>query len=242
MRLPFNTGYWQSLLWWLPVTTLALLLKQHYSIANVVELEWILQPLSDLLSLVTGNEFHRDTNGEWVSIAADVRLVKSCAGVNFMLMSLLAFAWSFRPDPKEKPQFLSLVGGYPVLLTAVCIAAWSMTLLANTLRILLAMYLQSDDSVLHVLGIDVSSVHRLIGLAVYLPLLTLQMMPGKRVSKRQIMLVPVLLYAVLMVLIPLLTGNALRNPALFLEHTMQLSAGVAVTQVGLYLLLNRQHV
>ncbi len=241
MQLLFNHGRWQSLLWWLPVITLTLLLKQHYSIASAAELEWMLQPLADVLSLVTSNEFHRDTNGEWVSIAADVRLVKSCAGVNFMLMSLFAFAWSFRPDPKEKPQLLSLIGGYPVLLAAVCVAAWSMALLANTLRILLAMYLQSDDSIIHGIGIDEGTVHRFIGLAVYLPLLTLQMMPGNRVSKRQMVLVPVLLYAVLMILIPLLTGNALRNPALFLEHAIQLSVGIAITQVGLYLLLNRQH-
>ncbi len=235
MQLSYNKGLWQSLLWWLPVATLALLLKQHYSSATAVELEWMLQPLSDLLSIITGNEFHRDINGEWVSVTADVRLVKSCAGVNFMLMSLLAFAWSFRPDPTERPQILSLAVGYPLLLAAICIAAWSIALFANTLRILLAMYLQADGSVIHTIGIDAGTVHRFIGLAVYLPLLTLQMMPGKRVSKQQILFVPVCLYAALMVLVPLMTGNALRNPALFLEHVVQLSAAIVIFQIGLRL-------
>lgn len=235
MRLLYNKSLWQSLLWWLPVVTMALLLKQHYSSATAIELEWILQPLSDLLTVITGNEFHRDTNGEWVSISADVRLVKSCAGVNFMLMSLLAFAWSFRPDTKEQLQTISWTVGYPLLLAAVCVAAFSMTLFANTLRILLAMYLQADGSVIDSIGIDAGTVHRFIGLAVYLPLLTLQMMSDRRVSRQQILFVPIFLYAALMVLVPLITGNALRNPALFLEHVVQLSAAIIIFQVGLRL-------
>jgi exosortase K len=242
MRLPLNRDIWQLPLWWLPVFTLALLLKQHYSIAHVSELEWMLRPLSDLLALITGYEFHRDINGEWFSITADVRLVKSCAGINFMLMSLLAFAWSFRPDRKEKLPIPSLVGGYPLLLGAICVAAWGMALFANTLRILLAMHLQSNDSIIEAIGIDASTLHRFIGLAVYLPLLTLQMLPGNRISRRQVMYIPALLYAVLMILIPLLTGNALRNPTLFIEHVLQLGVGIAITLVGLHLLFKRQQI
>ena len=241
MLLPVDNGFRQSLLWWLPVLALALLLKQHYSIANAAELEWMLQPLSDLLSLLTGNEFYRDMNGEWVSVTADVRLVKSCAGINFMLMSLLAFAWTFRPDQKTQPQsFAGLAGGLALLAT-ISVAAWGTSLLANTLRILLAMYLQTSDSIIHTLGIDESAIHRLIGLAIYLPLLTLQMMPGRRVSRRQMMYVPVLLYVPLMVMVPLLTGNALRNQSLFFEHLFQLLLGIAIIQAGLYLLFNRCH-
>jgi exosortase K len=240
MALRIDRNFRQSLFWWLPIFTLALLLKQHYSSADTLELEWILQPLSDLLSLITGNEFHRDTNGDWVSITADVRLVKSCAGINFMLMSLLAFAWTFRPDREEQPQPFVWIGGYTMLLAAICVAAWIMALLANTLRILLAMQLQTEDSVIHALGIDGNRIHRLIGLAVYLPLLTLQLTLGKRVSTGQILCIPVFLYAGLMVLVPLLTGNALRNPALFLEHVSQLVVGVAVTQTGLHLLMRRR--
>jgi exosortase K len=197
--------------------------------------------MSDVLSIITGNEFHQDTNGEWFSISADVRLVKSCAGINFMLMSLLAFAWTFRPDRKEQTQPFAWTVGYLALLAAICVGAWTMALLANTLRIVSAMYLQTDNSIVHALGIDGSGIHRLIGLAVYLPLLTLQMMPGNRTSRRQMLLIPILLYAALMVLVPLLTGNALRNPGLFLEHVLQLVVGIAVIQTGLHLFMRRQH-
>jgi exosortase K len=241
MRLPINGSLRQSLFWWLPVFTLALLLKQYYSVASAAELEWILQPVSDLLSLITGNEFHRDTNGEWVSLSADVRLVKSCTGINFMLMSLLVFAWTFRPDRKEQPQTFAWTGSYMVLIAAILVAAWTTTLLANTLRILLAMHLQTDDSILHGLGMDGSMIHRFVGLAVYLPLLTLQMTPVKRVSRQQMLFIPVILYIALMVLVPLLTGNALRNPALFLEHVIQLTVAIAVIQTGLHLVTRRRH-
>jgi exosortase K len=233
-------GTRQSLLWWLPAFVLALLLKRHYSVAHVAELEWMLQPLADLLSLTTGHEFHRQPNGEWVSAGADVRLVKTCAGINFMLMSLLTFAWTFRPDRKEASQSYAWIGGHLVMLAAICVAAWTTTLLANSLRILLAMYLQTDDSILHATGIGANETHRFIGLAVYLPLLSLQMLLSKRASRRQIICIPVILYAGLMILVPLLTGNALRNPALFLEHASQLAVGMVLIQSGLHLLLKRR--
>lgn len=242
MRIRFDSVFWQSLLWWLPVFTLALLLKHHYSVADTIALQWVLQPLADLLGLITGYEFHREVNGEWVSAAADVRLVKSCAGINFMLMSLLAYAWVFRPDRGEKPQTVAWLGGHLVLLAAICIAAWITTLFANSLRILLAMYLQTGDSILRATGIEEDEIHRFIGLAVYLPLLSLQMLPSRRVNARHMALIPALLYAVIMVLVPLLTGNALHNPALFLNHVSQLVIGIALIQGGLYPLLYRNRV
>jgi hypothetical protein len=39
-----------------------------------------------------------------------------------------------------------------------------------------------------------------------------------------------------MILTPLLTGNALRNPELFIEHVVQLGVGIAIALVGLHLL------
>jgi exosortase K len=233
-------GYWQSLFWWLPVFMLALILKHHYSIADAEELSWMLQPLSDLLSLITGHQFQREANGEWLSISADVRLVKSCAGINFMLMSLLAYAWTFRPDPNERQQTPAWIGGHLALLGGIGVAAWVTTLIANSLRILLAMALQTDDSILSTLGMEESMVHRFLGLLVYLPLLTLQMLPVKRIGRRQILYIPVVLYGLLMVLVPLLTGNAMRDPGLFLEHVFQLLIGIVLIQGTLYLLLKRK--
>lgn len=235
MRPPINRKQLRSLSWWLPVITLALLLKYHYSTATVAELQWMLQPLADVLGMLTGHEFHRDSSGVWVSIPADVRLVQACAGVNFMLMSLLNYAWVFRPDNREESTFWTWLGSQLLLLFAVVIAAWATALLANTLRIVTAMWLQSDDGFLHAIGIQGADIHRLIGLAIYLPLLSLQMLSGNRVSRRQILIIPTTLYLLLMVIVPLVTGNAMRQPELFIEHLLQLAAGMAF-MYGLYFL------
>jgi exosortase K len=239
MQLRFDQHLRQSLFWWLPVITAALLLKQHYSVADTNQLQWILQPLADMLSLFTGHDFQRSATGEWYSISANVSLVKACAGVNFMLMSLLAYAWMFRPDRNEEPQTLLWSFTQLLLLAAVFIAAWATTLMANTLRIWLAMYLQADDSILHSSGIEDRQLHRFIGIAVYLLILSLQMLPSKRIARWQKVLTPVILYLLLMVLVPLLTGNALHQPTFFFEHVSQLLLSVVVIQGIWYLVMLR---
>ena len=239
-RLNFNN--WQSLAWWLPVSTLTLYLKYHYSIAEAGDLQWMLQPLCELIELVTGYEFQQDSNGEWFSHEADVHLVNSCAGINFMLMSLLAYAWVFRPDAQQTQSDYYWLAGHLILIATILLAAWTTALLANALRILLAMALQTDDSVITSLGLSDDEVHRYIGLAVYLPILSLQLLADKkRTSPRQLILIPVLLYVLTMVLIPLLTGNALLKPGLFFTHIIQLGAGIAFIQ-GLIFMVVRKRV
>ena len=241
-RLRLERYHWQSLLWWLPMLTMALLLKQHYSVADTAGLQWMLQPLADLLSLISGHDFQRSVNGEWYSASADVSLVKACAGINFMLMSLLAYAWVFRPDRNEQPQTVLWSITQLLLLVAVFIAAWATTLFANTLRIWLAMYLQADDSILAGLGIDGRQLHRFIGIAVYLLILSIQMLPSRRIARWQKAAIPILLYLLLMVLVPLLTGNALHQPMFFIEHVAQLLLGLVVVQGVWYLVVLRRGV
>ena len=237
MPVRLDSAVRQSLSWWLPVLFLALLLKQHYSVADAMQLQWILRPLAELLGLMTGNAFQRNSNGEWFSISADVRLVKSCAGVNFLLMSLLAYAWVLRPDRRERTQTLVWFGAHLLSLVTISIAAWSTALAANLMRILLAMNLQVDHSIVHAFGLNDSEIHRFIGLAVYLPLLSLQLMAAGRVNRRQVILIPVLLYFLLMVFVPMLNGNAWRNPGLFFTHLLQLGFACALFSALLYLLM-----
>jgi exosortase K len=222
--MPFrrNTWNWLALTWWLMVLAVALLLKYHYSIATAADLDWMLHPLSLLLEWLTGHDFHRDSQYEWVSISADVRLVKACAGINFMLMSLMAYAWIIRPDRYVDTDRLSWFAGQTLLLCAAIIASWITCLLANSLRIIVAMTVKSHGWDLDVIGIDATELHRLIGMAIYVPLLSMQMMLGNRSSLRAILAAPVLLYMLLMVMVPLLTGNALQHPKLFIEHLQQL--------------------
>ncbi len=235
--MPFgrNNWDWQALSWWLMVLAVALMLKYHYSIATAADLEWMLRPLSLLLEWLTGHDFHRDNHYEWVSISADIRLVKACAGINFMLMSFIAYAWIIRPDRYVDTDRLSWIAGQPLLLCAAIIASWITCLLANSLRIIVAMTVKSHGWDLDVIGIDATELHRLIGMAIYVPLLSMQMMLGNRSSLRAILAAPVLLYLLLMVMVPLLTGNAMQHPELFIDHLRQLLV-MMVFLLGIYFL------
>jgi hypothetical protein len=110
------------------------------------------------------------------------------------------------------------------------------SLLANGLRIVLAMQAESRGWHLDAAGLHAADVHRLIGLLAYLPLLSLQMMADRRTTGRQVMVVPFLLYLALMTLVPMLTGNAWHNPALFMRHLVSLACvGVVITAMSVLL-------
>ena len=141
-----------------------------------------------------------------------------------MLMSLLAWAWVFRPDPGKDADSPAWIAGRILLLCAVLVAAWSTSLLANSLRILVAMNLPDHSA----------EVHRLIGMMIYVPLLSLQLLLDDRRNWKLALIGPVVLYFLLMALVPLLTGNALRNPALFIDHLLYLSA-MAALMAGVYI-------
>jgi exosortase K len=214
---------WKALAWWLAVLAVALAIKHHYSMAGAAELDWMLRPLSLLLEAISGHPFHRDGLGQWLSESADVRLVKACAGINFLLMSLLAWAWVARPDPKEQVDVPSWVAGRLLMLLAVVIIAWATSLLANSLRILAAMQLPGHGA----------GLHRLIGLLTYVPLLSLQLRLGDRGTWKAALAGPVILYLLLMAVVPVLTGNAFDHPGQFIEHLLYLAAMGAVMG-GLY--------
>jgi exosortase K len=203
----------KTLAWWLAVLAVALAIKHHYSVASAADLQWMLRPLSLLLEWISGHAFHRDSLHEWVSESADIRLVKACAGINFLLMSLLAWAWVFRPDRGDDVGVPTRVAGRILLLLAVIVAAWTTALLANSLRILVAMNLPGHGA----------GLHRLIGMLIYVPLLSLQLHLGDRDNWRAALAGPVILYLVLMAVVPVLTGNAFNSPGRFIEHLLYLA-------------------
>lgn len=229
MRSGREAWSWQSVLWWLAVLALAVRLKHHYSSATAAELEWMLRPLSHLLEWFTGHEFYRDNRAEWVSETADVRLVKGCAGINFMLMSFMAYAWAVRPQGCVVTGLSSWIALRLLYLTAAIVAAWATGLIANSLRIIVAMSVASRGWQLDATGIGAAELHRLVGMGIYLPVLSLQIMASNRGTGRDAIAAAFLLYLLLMVVVPLLTGNALLHPTLFLRHLLTVSVMMGVT-------------
>jgi len=215
----------RHILWWTAVLLAALALKHHYSVAAAQELAWVFRPLAMLLEWITGFSFYQDSNHEWLSSAANIRLVKACAGINFMIMSFLGYAWILRPEARANTQgFWSLVGQL-LLLPAAAVVAWATGLVANSLRIMLALAAADQGWEQWLPGIDGSELHRFIGLSVYVPLLSLQMALGDRLRNGygkgagySALVAPLLLYPALTLVVPLLTGNALQNSGAFMEH------------------------
>jgi exosortase K len=228
MRLVCKLPGWRTLSWWLAVLAVVVTIKHHYSIASAAELEWMLRPLSLLLEWFSGHPFYQDSNGQWVSESADVRLVKACAGINFLLMSLMAWAWTLRPGRRPDNDTPAWIAGRVLLLCAAIVAAFATSLLANSLRIIVAMSVDSRGA----------GLHRLIGMMIYVPLLSLQLYLGERRDGKAALAGPALLYLLLMVVVPLLTGNAFVNPALFVEHLLPVSIMIAA-MCGVYFLCTR---
>jgi exosortase K len=189
-------------------------LKYHYSIAAAADLGWMLRPVSLLLELVTAQNFIQSPAGEWYSTEAGIVLVKACAGVNFMLMSFVGWCWLLQPAAGSTRASIFLRR----FLLALALA-WLAAVMVNVLRIVLAESL--GPWLAGAMG--TGGAHRLIGLLVYLPALTAQLLLAGRARRGAAVAVAASLYLALMLATPLLTGNAWWDPAAFAAHALTLT-------------------
>jgi exosortase K len=206
-----------ALLWWSLALGIAATLKWYYSVAAVTRLGWMLEPITLLLRLLTGWHFRANAEGEWQSFDAGIVLVKACAGINFMIMSLLGWCWLICPRERILKRTALLIE-WPLLLIGALVFAWLTALIVNTLRIIAVVHLQ--PSLEHWLA--PAAAHRLLGLMIYLPALSAQLLLSEWRRRDRALLVVCAIYAGVMLMVPLLTGNALSNPALYGEHALLL--------------------
>lgn len=203
-----------TLVWWALTVGLAAALKTYFSAAAASDLDWMLRPLSLLLRLVTGWRFEQNAADEWYSLDAGIILVKACAGINFMILSFLGWCWLVRPPQHLSPR--RAAGEWAALLASALVFAWAVTLVVNALRVLaivhwqpiLAQWLPADDA------------HRLLGIMVYLAALNLQVVLFEPRRWPGAVLLASGSYFVLMVVLPIATGNALADPAQFGRHVV----------------------
>jgi exosortase K len=141
---------------------LALAFKAFYAEADAGQLQWLLRPLAELLNLLGGFAFRPTPGGEWLDAGHGLVIVKACAGGNFLIASWLGYLWRRRGQPFG-----------PAALAGTLVSAWLTTLVANALRIVLIAYGQGD--VARLAGLSDADAHRLIGIAVYLGCLWLQL-------------------------------------------------------------------
>jgi exosortase K len=175
----------------------------------------MLQPLALLLRLLTGWHFHRTPAGDWESHDAGIVLVPACAGMNFMIMSFVGWCWLLRPQ-RHVQRTADAAIEWPLLLAAALLLAWMVALFVNTLRVLAIVAWQPMLQQ----WLDAGHAHRLIGLLIYLPALTAQLMLVGRRRWYQAALIGPSLYVAMMLIVPLLTGNASMGAAQYREHAL----------------------
>jgi exosortase K len=205
-----------TLPWWAVAVGLAAALKLHFSAAAASELAWMMRPLTVILRSTAGWHFLLDAAGEWECPDAGILLVKACAGINFMVLSFLGWCWALQPRTGG-PQAVGPAGmlRHPIArMGAALLAAWATTLVVNAGRIL--MIVRWQPGLEH--WLPAADAHRLLGLLAYLPALTLQWWLVDRAHPARALLLAAGLYAALMLAVPLVTGNALRNTGAYLRH------------------------
>jgi hypothetical protein len=211
----------QSLLWWLPAAGLAAALKWHFSAAGAWSLGWMLQPLALSLGWARGWHFLRTSAGDWVSADAGIVLVKACAGINFMTMSFIA--WCLTLQPKSCAPHLGAPASARDVLpdharrwAAALLLAWLSALAVNTLRVMAVVAWQPTLQQ----WLAPEAAHRFIGIVIYLGALTLQLLPGQGRRWGRAALAGAMIYGAVMLILPMLSGNAVASPDQYAEHAL----------------------
>jgi exosortase K len=193
----------------------ALALKVHYSLASPDQLRWILSPTTWLVEFLSGRSFSFESHAGYMSSDHTFLIAASCAGVNFMIAAFLTLTLRVLVAQRTKPLSWRFV---PV--TAAM--AYASTIIANTVRICIALEMQRDS--FHLELLDRNELHRLEGIVVYFAfLLVLFIATEPRSDTRFVqrlrqLCFPLGVYYATTLLFPLMNG-AFKRGTVFWEHS-----------------------
>jgi exosortase K len=133
-------------------------LKYFYHQASGDDLTWILVPTARVVEYLSGIHFERELYIGLVNHAYQFIIVPSCAGVNFLTIAFSTIFFSFVHRLKGmrlKSLWLGISAGFAYLLTLV----------ANALRIIAAIYLYRAD--IYGGWVTAERIHRIEGVFIY---------------------------------------------------------------------------
>jgi exosortase K len=145
------------------VLSAAAALKLFYSQSSVNDLRWVLAPTATLVELITGVYFEFEPYAGYMSAGRTFLIAAACAGVNFLIAAFLML--SLRKLWKERAHSVSWK--YFVFAAA---ASYVATVIANTTRIAIAVWLNSLDGSD---WLEREQIHRFEGIIVYFGFLLL---------------------------------------------------------------------
>jgi exosortase K len=187
--------------------------KLYYSAASVEGLCWILFPTARLTELVTGMPFEFESYAGYMSGDRTFLIAASCSGVNFLIAAFVMLALSrLWPGRREGISWW--------FLPSAAVVAYIATIVANTVRISSAMWLNSSRPDIAGLGRD--ELHRLDGILIYFgSLLLLYVVTQRGAHSRGVKryLLPLGVYYATTLGIPLVNG-AFRRGSEFWEHAL----------------------
>ncbi|MEQ1763503.1 MAG: exosortase K [Pyrinomonadaceae bacterium] len=215
------------------VFAIAFAAKLFYSTSSVDDLRWILAPTTFLVELITRETFWFESHAGYMSADHSFLIADSCSGVNFLIMAFLMLCFL----KLRKALEVSVSWGF---IPAVILAAYVSTVIANTVRITVAMRLHRMSP--EMIWINPEQLHRLEGIFIYFGFLLFlftfaenleDVADGRSNVRRSLVrqsLIPLSIYWFTTLGIPVLNG-AYRQGASFWEH----SAFVLLTPMVLVL-------
>ncbi|MBW2412347.1 MAG: exosortase K [Deltaproteobacteria bacterium] len=228
-------------------------LKYHYSKAGSDALIWILAPTATLVELTSGLPFEYEAQAGFVNSDRRIIIAPSCAGVNFLLVAFCMAAFCGLHLFRRQVHKL-------LWLTASGLNAYFLTVVVNTLRIILSIYMYQLD--IYGDWLTPLRLHRLTGIVIYFFFLCLFYMiinkglyrlglkfkrklsnkfgPGHARSNSfrwpSITVTPLFWYALITLGVPLMNAAFVGNGARFAEHIGTVAGGCIVVVAAVFLL------
>jgi exosortase K len=169
------------------VLLVSLALKAYYSTASPEQLRWILAPTTSLVELLSGLRFQFESHSGYLSGDRTFLIAASCAGVNFLITSFLMLSlgklWRDRPQNPTANRAENKSSGISWgFVPAAAVLAYLATLLANTARIVVALWMHATPVVIS--GFSRNQLHRFEGIFVYFGFLLLLFMVSEKWNRR----------------------------------------------------------
>jgi len=195
------------------VLAAAISLKQYYSTASANDLRWILWPTARFTEIITGTHFTFEPYAGYMSADLSFLIASACAGVNFLIAAFIMLSlrtlWNDRTTGiKWRTLFFTTV------------AAFGITIVANTVRISGALWLNRSRPTLA--GLDHNDIHRLDGILIYFGCLLMLFVASEKLVNRskssiRTFIIPLAIYYAMTLAIPIANG-ALKQGSAFWEH------------------------